>query len=64
MLLILIPVIEIPLFQWVKRTFCEPNTDFIGVWMLQSGIAIMMLFICILFWISAITNKDTKDMIN
>lgn len=61
-LLVLMPLITIPLMQWYERTFLEPKTDIIGVYMLLFLISLGMLAITIVKWIEALNGKDFKDL--
>ena len=61
-LLVLMPLITIPLMQWYERTFLEPKTDIIGVYMLLFLISLGMLAITIIKWIEAVNGKDFKDL--
>ena len=63
-LTVLIPLVMIPFLQWYKRTFCEPNTDLAGIYMLLLAISIMMIFMSFARWISAIQDKDIKDLLS
>ena len=60
--LILFPLIMIPLLQWYKRTFCEPNTDLYGIHIVVVFISFGMFIMTIFRWVLAITNKDIKDL--
>ena len=61
-LLVLIPLIMIPTLQWYKRTYLEPNTDIVGVYILLTFISIGMLIMTIIRWVYALSNKVLKDL--
>lgn len=60
-LLVLIPLIMMPLLQWYKRTFLEPNTDIFDVYILLFLISFGMLVLTFARWVCAIQDKDLKD---
>lgn len=61
-LLLLIPLIMIPVLQWYKREFCEPNTDLFGIYLILIFLSIFMFIMTIIRWFAAIKNKDIKDL--
>jgi len=62
MLLVLVPMIMLPILQWYKRTFLEPNTDISWLYFLMFIISMIMIVLSIANWISAVNNKDIKDL--
>jgi hypothetical protein len=60
--MVLMPLIMIPLLQWYELKFLAPKTDIFAVYVLLFFISMGHLFINIVFWVSAIKNKDIKDL--
>lgn len=61
-LLVLMPLIAMPLMQWYERTFLEPKTDIVVIYVLLFFISMGMLAITIVKWIEALNGKDFKDL--
>ena len=61
-IMVLMPLVMTPLLQWYEREFLEPKTDAVAVYILLIFISIGQLFMSIVFWVSAIRNKDIKDI--
>jgi hypothetical protein len=61
-LLVLIPLVSMPALQWYKRTFCEPDTDLFFVYGIFFIITFGSLFLTLIRWICAVTDKDIKDL--
>ena len=62
-LLVVMPLIMIPFFQWYKKTLGLQDTDLAGVYLILFFIGSFMLILTILRWISAIADKDIKNLI-
>lgn len=61
-LLVLVPMIMLPILQWYNKTFLEPNTDISWLYFLMFIISMIMIILSIANWISAVNNKDIKDL--
>jgi hypothetical protein len=61
-LLVLVPLIMIPLLQWYECTYLKPNTNIFGVYILLTFISLGMLLMTVIRWVSALSNKDLKDL--
>jgi len=61
-LLVLIPLIMIPFLEYYKDTFCKPETDLSGLYMLTALITVGMMVITIIRWVCAITNQSIGEL--
>jgi hypothetical protein len=61
-LLVLIPLIMMPLLQWYQKTYLEPGTQIFMIYVLLTFISFGMLIMTVMRWVSALSNKDFKDL--
>ncbi len=54
--LVVFPLFMIPFLQWYKLTFCQPDTDLVGVNIIVIFLSIGMLAMTIMRWGVALRN--------
>ncbi len=54
--LVAFPLFMIPFLQWYKLTFCQPDTDLVGVNIIVIFLSIGMLAMTIMRWGVALRN--------
>ena len=54
-------LVSLPLLQWYKREFLEPNTEPIGIYMIITFFMIIQVVIVFIKWVEAIKGESIID---